>query len=170
MRTNIIRLCLLLMVILLTITLSSSIACKGSSATSEEPKANVNQSDSTKPAATEPSSTNTTSTISPGSGAKVVDVVVAGYYNHGPLQPTVQAIKQVTSKYGDKVAITWIDLSTKEGEDYFKEHGLSAHMNIIINGKYEYNVNGKDVIFQWFEGQQWTKTDLDTVLSNLVSK
>ena len=32
-----------------------------------------------------------------------VKVVVAGYMNHGPLQPTVQAIKDVLAKYGDKV-------------------------------------------------------------------
>ena len=41
-------------------------------------------------------------------------------------------------------------------------------MNVIINGKYTYQVNGKDVTFQWFEGQQWTKADLDAI--SLVSK
>jgi len=169
MRTNIIRLCLLLLVVLLTTT-SGSVACRGPSATAEKPPANVNQPDSTKPAVTEPSGTNPTSPIPTGSGSKIVGVVVAGYYNHGPLQPTVQAIKQVTSKYGDRVTITWIDLATKEGENYFKQHGLTAHMNIIINGKYQYHINGKDVIFQWFEGQQWNRQDLDAVLSSLVSK
>ena len=29
-------------------------------------------------------------------------------------------------------------------------------MNVIINGKYTYQVNGKNVTFQWFEGQGWT--------------
>lgn len=98
-----------------------------------------------------------------------VDVVVAGYINHGPLQATVAAIKDVTSKYGDKVNVTWVDLQTPEGEDYFKHHGLSAHMNVIINGKYTYEVNGKAVTFQWFEGQQWTKADLDAVISSLLN-
>jgi hypothetical protein len=99
-----------------------------------------------------------------------IEVVVAGYLKHGPMQSTVQAIKEILVKYGDKVDVTWIDLGTEEGAAYFGEHGLTAHMNVIINGSYEYQVNGKDVTFQWFEGQQWTKQDLDTVLAGLVSK
>jgi hypothetical protein len=99
-----------------------------------------------------------------------VDVVVAGFINHGPLQPTVQAIKDVLTKYGDKVKVTWVDSSTQQGQDYFKAHGLTAHMNVIINGTSRYQVNGKTVDFLWFEGQQWTKKDLDTVLAGLINK
>jgi len=106
-------------------------------------------------------------TVAAASDAKV-DVVVAGYINHGPMQPTVSAIKEVLAKYGDKVSVTWIDLATSQGQAYFSAHGLSAHMNILINGKYSYRINGKDVTFQWFEGQQWTKADLDAVLASLV--
>jgi hypothetical protein len=86
------------------------------------------------------------------------------------MQPTVRAIKEVLSKYDDKVAVTWIDLATTQGQSYFKEHGLTAHMNVIINGTSRYQVNGKTVDFEWFEGQQWTETDLDVVLANLVGK
>ena len=99
-----------------------------------------------------------------------VKVVVAGYMNHGPLRSTVQAIKDVLAKYGNKVDVTWVDLGTKDGAAYFKANNITAHMNVIINGKVTYNVNGKNVTFQWFEGQQWTRQDLDTVLAGLVSK
>lgn len=99
-----------------------------------------------------------------------VNVVIAGYINHGPLQPTVRAIKEVLSKYDDKVAVIWIDLATPEGQSYFQDHGLTAHMNVIINGSSRYQVNGKTVDFEWFEGQQWTETDLDAVLANLVNR
>jgi hypothetical protein len=99
-----------------------------------------------------------------------VDVVVAGYINHGPLQPSVTAIKDVLSKYGDRVKVTWVDSSTQQGQDYFKAHGLTAHMNVIINGTSRYQVNGKTVDFLWFEGQQWTRQDLDTVLAGLINK
>ena len=99
-----------------------------------------------------------------------VNVVVAGYINHGPLQPTVQAIKDVLSKYDDEVSVTWIDLATPEGQSYFQEHGLTAHMNVIINGTSTYQVNGKTVVFEWFEGQQWTREQLDAVLANLINK
>ncbi|MDD1720825.1 MAG: PGF-CTERM sorting domain-containing protein, partial [Euryarchaeota archaeon] len=106
-------------------------------------------------------------TVSAASDSKV-DVVVAGYVNHGPMQPTVSAIKEVTSKYGDKVSVTWVDLATSEGQAYYSAHGLSAHLNILINGKYNYRINGKDVTFQMFEGGSWTKADLDAVLASLV--
>jgi len=109
-------------------------------------------------------------TGSPKVTANPVSVVVAGYINHGPMQPTVQAIKDVLAKYDNKVAVTWIDLATTEGQTYFQEHHLTAHMNVIINGKSEYQINGKTVDFQWFEGQQWTREELDTVLANLTNK
>jgi hypothetical protein len=99
-----------------------------------------------------------------------VDVVIAGYLNHGPMQPTIRAIKDILAKYEDNVAVTWIDLGTQEGAAYFKQNNLTAHMNVIINGTYEYNVNGKHIEFQWFEGTQWTKQDLDAVLSNLINQ
>jgi hypothetical protein len=109
-----------------------------------------------------------------GSAATVssnqVTIIVAGYINHGPLQPTVRAIKEVLAKYGDKVVVTWVDMATAQGDSYFKEHGLTAHMNVIINGTSKYQVSGKNVDFQWFEGQQWNKNDLDTILANLVNK
>ena len=170
MKNSIIRLCLPLLAVLLLISLADSFACAGPPATSEKPATGINQPESAKTETTPPPSINLTPPSTPASSSTAVSVVVVGYYNHGPLEPTAQAIKQVTAKYGDKVTVTWIDLATKEGEDYFQKNGLTAHMNVIINGKYQYRVNGRDVTFQWFEGQQWSKQDLDAVLSSLVSK
>lgn len=112
----------------------------------------------------------TSATLATSSSPGAVKVVVAGYINHGPMQATVQAIKDVLAKYDDKVDVSWVDLSAKEGQSYFKQYGLTAHMNVIINGKYQYQVNGKTVTFQWFEGQQWTRQDLDAVIASLVNK
>jgi hypothetical protein len=122
------------------------------------------------PTGEQPTSTPKTETNTSTTTSNAITVVVAGYINHGPMQPTVEAIKEVLAKYDDKVNVTWVDLATTQGQDYFKEHDLTAHMNVIINGKYEYQVNGKDVIFQWFEGQQWTKQDLDAVLENMLKE
>ena len=102
------------------------------------------------------------------SGDKV-NIDVAGYINHGPLQPTVNAIKDVISKYDDKLNVKWIDLATDEGQKYFEDHGLTAHMNVLINGEYKFKVDGKEVDFEWFEGQNWTKEDLDTVINDVLS-
>jgi hypothetical protein len=98
-----------------------------------------------------------------------VNIDVAGMINHGPMQPTVQAIKEVTSKYGDNVTVNWIDTTTDEGQKYLQDHGLTAHLNILINGIYKYKLDGKDVTFQWFEGQYWTKDDLDAVINDVLS-
>lgn len=105
--------------------------------------------------------------VSTVSASQNVDVVVVGMISHGPMQPTVNAIKEVTSKYPD-VNVKWYDLQTSEGESYAQEHGLTAHLNVLINGKYQYDMNGKTVTFQWFEGQQWTKEDLDDVISGIL--
>jgi hypothetical protein len=98
-----------------------------------------------------------------------VNIDVAGMINHGPMQPTVEAIKEVTTKFGDKVTVNWIDTTTEEGQKYLQDHGLSAHLNILINGSYKYKLDGKDVTFQWFEGQYWTKDDLDAVINDVLS-
>ena len=98
-----------------------------------------------------------------------VNIVVVGDISHGPMQPTVKAIKNVTAKYGDMVNVTWMDMGTPEGIQYAQEHGLSAHLNILINGNYRYTRNGKEIVFQWFEGQQWTKEDLDAVIAGILS-
>ena len=98
-----------------------------------------------------------------------VSVVIVGYINHGPLQPTVSAIKEVLAKYDDKVAVTWIDEATTQGQSYCQEHGITAHMNVIINGTTRYQVDGKTVVFEWFEGQQWAREQLDEVLATLIN-
>jgi hypothetical protein len=98
-----------------------------------------------------------------------VNIDVAGMINHGPMQPTVEAIKELTTKFEDKVTVNWIDTTTEEGQKYLQDHGLSAHLNILINGSYKYKLDGKDVTFQWFEGQYWTKDNLDEVINDVLS-
>ena len=151
-----------LLLLLMTVGFFSSTGCST--------PASINTGRDVAPTGEQPTSTPKTETNTSNTTSNAITVVVAGYINHGPLQPTVGAIKEVLAKYGDKVNVTWVDLATAQGQDYFKEHGLIAHMNVIINGKYEYQVNGKNVIFQWFEGQQWTKQDLDAVLGNLLKE
>jgi hypothetical protein len=93
-----------------------------------------------------------------------------GTIKHGPMQPTMKAIKDVLAKYDDKVNTVWYDMTTPDGAKYARDHNLDAHLNILINGTYKYTVDGKPIEFQWFEGTQWTKNDLDKVLSNLINK
>jgi hypothetical protein len=174
MKTEINNLIKVLTIILLLSAISFSAACSPKSASAPEISTGHNEKSesiqtTTSPPATDSEIVNQSSTPQ-NTPQNTVSVVIAGYINHGPMQTTVNAIKDVLSKYGDKVQVQWVDLGTNQGQTYFKEHELSAHMNVIINGTYEYKVNGKDVEFQWFEGRQWTKQDLDTVLAGLVTK
>jgi len=100
---------------------------------------------------------------------ETVEVVVLGVVTHGPMQPTVRAIEEVTAKYDSQITVRWLDFESDEGAKYAQDKGLTAHMTILINEKYEYNINGKEVVFQWFEGGQWTKEDLDSVISNTLN-
>jgi hypothetical protein len=157
---------------LLLICISATAACVSHSAASNPPA--ESQTEIAPPDNTEttsvPSQTPAISeeTVPPAVPASPVTVVIAGYINHGPMQPTVRAIKEVLSKYDGSIDVTWVDLATSQGQSYFQEHGLTAHMNVIINGTYEYEVDDKTVDFQWFEGQQWTEEELDTVLAGLT--
>jgi hypothetical protein len=101
--------------------------------------------------------------------SETVEVVVLGVVTHGPMQPTVRAIEEVTAKYDSQITVRWLDFESDEGEKYAQDHGLTAHMTILINEKYEYNIDGKEVVFQWFEGGQWTKEDLDMIISNSLN-
>ena len=101
-------------------------------------------------------------------GQDVVDILVIGYVEHGPLQPSVRTVKEIAEKYGDQVKLTIMNSLTKEGEKTMKKYKLDAHFNILINGKYKYEINGKEVVFQWFVEQGWTGNDLDTVIKNQI--
>jgi hypothetical protein len=172
MRTKQTGLTAVILLSLLLIGIPITAACTTQSSASNQPaqsqpptNAPENTESTSSPPQTSPPSEET---APPVVAASPVSVVIAGYINHGPMQPTVRAIKEVLSKYEGDVDVTWVDLATSQGQSYFQEHGLTAHMNVIINGTYEYEVNGKTVDFQWFEGQQWTEEELDTVLAGLI--
>jgi hypothetical protein len=99
-----------------------------------------------------------------------VKVGIVGYINHEPFKDTVDRIKEVLAKYGAKIDVIWYDMDAPNGGVYAALNKLDAHMSIVINGKCTYGVKGKDVTFQWFEGEQWTAQDLDTVIAGLINK
>jgi hypothetical protein len=176
MRIRPISAIVILLIGLLIIGFFISIGCSSQSSINTSSEPTKSQLETSLPAVEEPAPDQSITSLpskeinSSRVPTNPVSVVIAGYINHGPMQPTVRAIKEVLSKYGDKVSVTWIDLATTQGQSYFKEHGLTAHMNVIINGTSRYQVDGKIVDFQWFEGQQWTKIDLDAALANLINK
>ncbi len=111
--------------------------------------------------------------------AKEVKVEVL-YMNHGPLQASLEQIKQVFSKYGSKISISWYDFESKEGEQFMAKKGVNQHVPLVIwmDGKFAIPVNGKEIKFvgfptgsgpAFFQGK-WTMEDLRSALDQITNK
>jgi hypothetical protein len=111
--------------------------------------------------------------------AKEVKVEVL-YMNHGPLQSSLEQIKQVFSTYGNKINVSWYDFESKEGEQFMAKKGINQHVPLVIwmDGKFTIPVNGKEIKFvgfptgsgpAFFQGK-WTIEDLRQVLNQITNK
>jgi len=111
--------------------------------------------------------------------AKEVKVEVL-YMNHGPLLDSLEQIKKVFSQYGSKIAVSWYDFETKEGEQFMLKKGITQHVPLVIwlDGKSTVPVNGKEIKFvgfptgsgpAFFQGK-WTMEDLRKALDEITSK
>jgi len=111
--------------------------------------------------------------------AKEVRVEVL-YMNHGPLLDSLEQIKKVFSQYGSKVAVSWHDSETKEGEQFMAKKGVTQHVPLVIwlDNKYSIPVNGKEIKFAGFptgsgpadfQGK-WTMDDLRQALNQITNK
>ena len=110
--------------------------------------------------------------------AKEVKVEVL-YMNHGPLQSSLQQIKNIFSQYDGKVAVSWYDYESKEGEQFMAKKGITQHIPLVIwlDGKFALPVNGKEVKFvgfptgsgpAFFQGK-WTMDDLRQALNQITN-
>ena len=111
--------------------------------------------------------------------AKEVKVEVL-YMNHGPLQASLEKIKQVFSQYGNQINVSWYDFETKEGEQFMAKKGVTQHVPLVIwiDGKFAAPVNGKEIKFvgfptgsgpAFFQGK-WTIEDLRQALNQVTNK
>jgi len=101
------------------------------------------------------------------------------YMNHGPLLDSLEQIKKVFSQYGSKIAVSWYDFETKEGEQFMLKKGITQHVPLVIwlDGKSTVPVNGKEIKFvgfptgsgpAFFQGK-WTMEDLRKALDEITS-
>lgn len=102
------------------------------------------------------------------------------YMNHGPLEDTVNQIKGVLSKYGDKLAISWFDFDSPEGEQFMAKKGVRQHIPLVIwiDDSPVVTIGEKKVQFvgfptgsgpAFFQGK-WTVNDLKAALDQTTSK
>jgi hypothetical protein len=111
--------------------------------------------------------------------AKEVKVEVL-YMNHGPLQASLEQIKNVFSQYGSRINVSWYDFESKEGEQFMAKKGVTQHIPLVIwlDGRFAVPVNGKEVKFvgfptgsgpAFFQGK-WTVEDLRSALDQIAGK
>ena len=111
--------------------------------------------------------------------AKEVKIEVL-YMNHGPLLPSLEQIKQVFSKYGNKIVVSWYDFESREGEQFMAKKGINQHVPLVIwiDGKFAVPVNGREIKFvgfptgsgpAFFQGK-WTMEDLRLALDQVANK
>jgi hypothetical protein len=112
-------------------------------------------------------------------GAKTTKIEVL-YMNHGPLEATLDQIKGVLSNYGDKLAVSWYDFESSEGEQFMAKKGVKQHVPLVIwiDDSPAVTVGGKKVQFvgfptgsgpAFFQGK-WTMDDLKAALDQSTAK
>ena len=115
----------------------------------------------------------------PGIAGKPVKVEVL-YMNHGPLQASLQEIRNMFSQYKGKIAVSWYDFESKEGEEFMAKKKITQHIPLAIwmDDQVKFQVDGKDITFAgfptgsgpaFFQGK-WTMADLQKVLAQITGK
>ena len=64
-------------------------------------------------------------------GAKETKIEIL-YMNHDPLMGTVNKMKDLFSRYGKKLSISWYDFDTKKGEEFMAKKGIKQHVPLIV--------------------------------------
>ena len=102
------------------------------------------------------------------------------YMNHGPLQSSLRQIRDVFSRYGDKLMVSWYDFDSKEGEKFMAKKGINQHVPLIIwlDGTYSVKVGEREIKLTgfpsgsgpaFFQGK-WNMDDLKAALDQLTAK
>jgi uncharacterized protein YodC (DUF2158 family) len=110
--------------------------------------------------------------------AETVTVEVL-YMNHGPLRPTIRDLQELFARYKGKLNARWYDEEQKEGKAFEEDKGVHGHVPLLllINGKKEFSVAGKTVIFEGFPSGSgpfkevqgnWSLADLQWLLDSLT--
>jgi hypothetical protein len=106
--------------------------------------------------------------------AKPVQVEVL-YMNHGPLQDSLDKMKGLFSKFGDKITVSWHDFESSEGAQFKAKKNITQHVPLLIwiDGNTTVKLSHKEVKFMgfpsgagpvFFQGS-WTLDDLKEALT-----
>ena len=111
---------------------------------------------------------------SAGSAPVRIDIL---FMNHGPMQPTIRALRQLIQKHGPAVEADWYDFERESGRDFMKKHDITGHIPclILVNGRSVHQIGGRDITFKGFptgagpyqfQGK-WSLQDLESLIESL---
>lgn len=117
--------------------------------------------------------------VSSASAARAVSIDIL-YMNHGPLQPTLKEMRELFSRYGSRIDVSWHDFESEDGAAFMKKKGISQHvpLKIWLDGKDTATLEGDEVKFVGFptgagplpfQGR-WTVSDLQKAIDQIVPK
>jgi len=102
------------------------------------------------------------------------------YMNHGPMQPTLRALRALFPQYGDKIMVSWYDFESDAGEQFKSKMGISHHIPLVIwvDGRSELMNSGRPIKLEgfptgsgpsFFQGN-WKLEDLVLILDAATGK
>lgn len=100
------------------------------------------------------------------------------YMNHGPMQPTLRALKALFQRYAGKAQVSWYDFDADSGKAFMKKKGIHEHIPLLIylNGAYSLRIGDRNMSFMGFptgagpyqfQGK-WSLNDLESAVQALA--
>jgi ABC-type uncharacterized transport system substrate-binding protein len=83
--------------------------------------------------------------------AKMTKVEIL-YMNHGPLMDTIDNVRDLLAKHGNKINVSWYDFESSEGERFMAEKRITRHIPLIIwiDGSPSVKLRNKEITFIGF--------------------
>jgi hypothetical protein len=83
--------------------------------------------------------------------AKMTKVEIL-YMNHGPLMDTIDNVRDLLARHGDKINVSWHDFESSEGEQFMAEKRITRHIPLIIwiDGSPSVKLGNKEITFIGF--------------------
>ncbi len=101
------------------------------------------------------------------------------FMNHGPMQPTIRALKDLIQRYPGGIEARWYDYDRESGKTFMNKNNIQGHIPllIVVNGSATHMVQGRRITFSGFPSGagpyqfqgKWSLNDLENLLQTLKS-
>jgi len=102
-------------------------------------------------------------------GAKV-EIVALLPITHGCHTTTEAELKRIQKKHSDDIHLTIVDLFGPDASKYQQKIGGGQRTLVAINGKTQFDLNGKPILLERQEGMSYQPSDLEPVVEQQLKK